>query len=77
MILTINIADQSKIRIKALGCEQLGEERGEEALIKLVVDLASVDTLRHQCRQGIPWYLFWWEVCATLQEKYGFIKSRF
>lgn len=56
---TIHIADQWELRVKALGCEQLIEEGSEQPLVKLIVNLATIDALGHEGGQGIPWYFLW------------------
>ena len=43
--------------------QQIG--RMSQYLIEVVVDLAAVDTLRHQRLNGVPWHLLWRQVGAT------------
>jgi len=65
----VHVGHQREVALEARRREQLRQERRQEPLVEVVVDLAAVDALGHQCHQRIPRHLFWGKVCATLRHE--------
>lgn len=40
--------------------------KNELYLIKLIVNLSAINTLRQKCAERIPWHLLWWQISPSL-----------
>ena len=65
----IYIGYQSKVSFKTAWREKFREERGQQSLIEVVVDLSAINTLWQKSHDGIPRHFLWWQVGAALKTK--------
>lgn len=63
---SVQVGDEGEVGLEAAWREQLGEEGQEESLVKVVVNLASVDGLGEQRDQGVPRHFLRRQVSPTL-----------
>lgn len=66
---TIDVGNQGKVRFKASGCKQFHQEGMQQALVEIIIDLATIYRLRKQGNQGVPWHFFWWEIGTALKRR--------
>ena len=66
-LLVVNGSHEVEIALKALGGEQPVNKGVDEALVKVVVDAATVDALGEQSAQSTPGHLVRGQVGATLR----------
>lgn len=62
----VHLESQFKLAVKASLGEDAIQEGVEEALVKLIVNAATINGLSHQCFQSSPGDLVWSDILATL-----------
>lgn len=63
----VNLESQFEFTVKASLGEDALQEGDEEALVKLIIDAATIDGLSHQCFQSSPGDLVGSDILATLR----------
>lgn len=57
--------EEFKVQIEGLSAEELIDQRLQDLVVEIVIDLASEDGLSDQCPQRVPWNLIGVDVLAA------------
>jgi len=57
--------EEFKVHIEGLSAEELIDQRLQDLVVEIVIDLASEDGLSDQCPQRVPWNLIGVDVLAA------------
>jgi len=65
----IHIGYQSKVSLETAWREKFREERDQQSLIEVIVNLSTINTLWQQSYHSVPWDFLWRQVGAALKTK--------